>query len=104
MLVTTPPDGTTTPLVLTIQRIGGTVGVISVDWSLASVNGEIPSHIFPLPSYIFPCISQGSGGSSSIQPVSGHLVFISGDVVETITVWLQPNNVPSVTEVILTVM
>lgn len=40
MLVNTPPDGTATPLVLTVQRIGGTVGVIGVDWSLAPVNGE----------------------------------------------------------------
>ena len=102
-----------TPIVMTVQRLGGTYGVIGVDWFLDAANGKwcvacpcLSNHSLLLVTFCLPLLPScfllmcPGSHSANIQPRLGNLVFISSISVQTITLWLQPNDIPSVTEVI----
>lgn len=96
-MFTEPPDGSTTTVSLTVNRNGGTVGVVSTQWQIISSDGKhCHNHSFYNGLSIFTGLAVGS---DDIRPTSGLIQFSTGSNQRTILLEIQSDNVPEDDEV-----
>ena len=104
---------TQTALTLTVERVGGAVGVVQVVWNLTRSNGKFSqlrnnnSTSINSKYSIFPShhsTSVGGDPSDDILPNSGSLQFITNARQQTITLTILPDNLPEVDEVRLAII
>ena len=102
-------------LTLTVERVGGAVGVVQVLWTLTRSDGtcmfyvkELLNSEFLLLTHPHPYIhththththTVGGDPSADILPVSGSLQFITNARRQTISLTILPDDLPEVDEV-----
>ena len=98
------PEGTTpSSLRLTVQRTGGTAGVVGVSWTITADNGELAISFRLLASHRHTCIITSSAGDDptlDIAPRTGSLQFVSNVNQQQIVLSILPDNIPEIIEVV----
>ena len=95
-----PMDGSTIPVALTVDRNGGTTGIVSAQWQLIRSDGK-HYHYYNIlyggkKTY---CIIGLGAISDDIQPTFGLIQFITGTTQRTVTLEIQPDSLPEDNEV-----
>lgn len=89
-------------LTLTVERVGGAVGVVQVQWNLTTSSGMSLKNLpcFPLLSLFYLSILYPGGDpSADIRPTFGSLQFITNARRQTISLTVLPDDLPEVDEV-----
>ena len=90
-------------LTLTVERVGGAVGVVQVQWNLTTSSGMFLKkfHLASLYylSLFYLSIYPGGDPSADIRPTSGSLQFITNARRQTISLTVLPDDLPEVDEV-----
>ena len=93
-------------LTLTVERVGGAVGVVQVQWNLTTSSGMFCFFLIHLASLyylslFYLSIYPGGDPSADIRPTSGSLQFITNARRQTISLTVLPDDLPEVDEVFM---